>query len=59
MAHYRYKEKISDNLVDALDIIKNAGKSINAGHAEKNALIDSLKAAYNKLESAKYYLDRE
>jgi hypothetical protein len=59
MANYRYKEKISDDLVDALDIIKNAGKSLVAGHAEKNALIDSLTAAYKKLESAKYYLERE
>ena len=59
MSNYRYKAKIGDDLVDALDIIKNAGKSIVANHAEKNALIESLKAALLKIESAKYYLDRE
>ena len=59
MAHYRYKAKISDDLQDAADIIKNAGKSIAARHADINAILLNLTAAYKKLESAKYYLDRE
>lgn len=59
MAHYRYKAKISDDIQDASDIIKNAGKSIAAGHADINAILLNLTAAYKKLESAKYYLDRE
>ena len=59
MAHYRFKAKISDDLVDAMDIIKNSGKSIAAGHADKNAILINLTAAYKKLESAKYYLERE
>ena len=59
MAHYRFKAKISDDMVDAMEIIKNSGKSIAAGHADKNAILTNLTAAYRKLESAKYYLDRE
>ena len=59
MAHYRFKAKISDDLVDAMDIIKNSGKSIAAGHADKNAILINLTSAYKKLESAKYYLERE
>ena len=59
MAYYRYKAKISDDITDALDIIKNVGKALVAGHAETNAMISSLTAAYKKLESAKYFLDRE
>jgi len=59
MAHYRYKAKISDDIVDAMEIIKSSGKSIAAGHADKNALLTNLTAAYKKLESAKYYLERE
>jgi len=59
MANYRFKAKISDDMVDAMEIIKNAGKSIAAGHADKNAILTNLTAAYRKLESAKYYLDRE
>ena len=39
MAHYRFKAKISDDMVDAMEIIKNAGKSIAAGHADKNAIL--------------------
>ena len=59
MAHYRFKAKISDDMVDAMEIIKSAGKSIAAGHADKNAILSNLTAAHKKLESAKYYLDRE
>ena len=39
MAHYRFKAKISDDMVDAMEIIKSAGKSIAAGHADKNAIL--------------------
>jgi hypothetical protein len=59
MAHYRYKAKISDDILDAMEIIKSSGKSIAAGHADKNAVLTNLTAAYKKLESAKYYLERE
>jgi len=59
MANYRYKAKISDDILDAAEIIKSAGKSIAAGHADKNAILINLSAALKKLESAKYFLDRE
>lgn len=59
MANYRYKAKISDDIVDALEIIKSCGHSIKNGHADPRAILDNLGKAYQKLESAKYYLDRE
>lgn len=59
MASYRFKAKITDDLEDAKEIIKNSVKSIIAGHADKNAIISNLSTAVKKLESAKYYVDRE
>lgn len=59
MSGYRFKQKISDDLVDAIDIVTNVGKSLNKGHADKNSTLQNLSAALKKLESAKYYLERE
>lgn len=59
MAHYRFKAKITDDILDTIEIIKSAGKSIAAGKADKNAVLTNLGTALKKLESAKYYLDRE
>lgn len=59
MSSYRYKAKITDDILDAVEIVKNTGKSIAAGHADKNAVLTNLASAVKKLESAKYFLDRE
>ena len=59
MANYRYKAKITDDILDAIEIVKNTGKSIKAGHADVNAVLMNLSAAVKKLESANYFLDRE
>jgi hypothetical protein len=59
MASYRFKAKITDDLDDAMDIVKNVAKAINNGHADPKAAVMNLQKAFNKLESAKYYLDRE
>lgn len=58
MADYRFKAKITDDLEDAMEIIKNSNKSIQAGHAEKISLLTNLATALKKLESVKYYIDR-
>ena len=58
-AYYKYKNKITDDMEDAYEIIRAAGKSIMDGTAEKNAIIDNLARALKKIESAKYYIDKE
>jgi len=58
-AYYKYKNKITDDIEDCYEIVRTAGKSIMEGTAEKNAIIDNLARALKKLESAKYYIDRE
>ena len=59
MAYYKYKNKVTDDLEDAYEIIRMAGRTITEGKAEKNAILDNLARALKKLESAKYYIDRE
>jgi hypothetical protein len=58
-AYYKYKNKITDDMEDAYEIIRVVGKAIVEGNAEKNAIIDNLARAMKKIESAKYYIDRE
>lgn len=59
MAYYKYKAKITDDVVDAKEIIMSAGRSIQQGHADKDAVLTNLAAAIAKLESALYYIERE
>lgn len=58
MSKLKYHEKITDDITDAGDIVKNAIRSITAGHAEKQSLLMSLQSALKKIGSAKYYIDR-
>jgi hypothetical protein len=58
-AYYKYKNKVTDDLEDAYEIIKMAGRSITEGKADKDSILDNLARAMKKLESAKYYIDRE
>jgi hypothetical protein len=58
-AYYKYKNKITDDMEDAYEIIRVVGKAIVEGNAEKNAIVDNLARAMKKIESAKYYIDRE
>ena len=59
MAEYRWKNKITDDLVDSIDIVKSVGRMILEGKTDVNSAIDNLRRAVAKLESAKYYIDRE
>jgi hypothetical protein len=59
MASYRYKAKITDDVVDAKDIIQNLGRSVLENKIDKESVISNLSAAFKKLESALYYIDRE
>jgi len=58
-AYYKYKNKVTDDLEDAYEIIKMAGRVITEGKADKDSILDNLARAMKKLESAKYYIDRE
>jgi len=58
-AYYKYKNKVTDDLADAHEIIRNAGRSLTEGKTDKESLLDNLARALKKIESAKYYIDRE
>jgi len=59
MGHYKYKNKVTDDLTDATDIVKQVGRMIREGKTDVSSALDNLKRALSKLESAKYYIDRE
>jgi len=59
MAHYRYKAKLTDDVEDAREIVRAAGKALEEGKIDKASLLDNLVRALKKLDSARYYIDRE
>ena len=59
MAHYRYKAKLTDDVEDAREIVRATGKALEEGKIDKLSLIDNLVRAMKKLDSARYYIDRE
>jgi hypothetical protein len=59
MASYRYKAKLTDDVQDAKDIIQNLGRSVLENKIDRESVITNLSAAFKKLESALYYIDRE
>ena len=59
MAYYKYKAKITDDVEDAREIIRTTGKMLEEGKIDKGACLDNLYRAIKKLDSAKYYIDRE
>ncbi len=59
MAQYRYKAKVTDDLEDAFDIVKNVGRMLTEGKIDKKSTLNNLSRALKKIESAKYYVDRE
>jgi len=58
-AQYRYKAKITDDIEDAREIIKNVGRTIKEGKTDLASALTNLAEALNKLDSARYYIDRE
>lgn len=59
MTQYRYKVKITDDIDDAREIIKNVGRSIKEGKTDVASALHNLSAALDKLDSARYYIDRD
>ena len=56
---FKYKNKITDEIEDCKDIVRNTGRMLREGKIDKESALDNLARALKKLESAKYYLDRE
>ena len=56
---FKYKAKITDDVQDAHEIIRNVGRTIQEGKTDVNSVLHNLATALQKLESAKYYIDRE
>jgi len=56
---FKYKVKITDDIMDAHEIIRNVGRTIQEGKSDVNSALHNLATALKKLESAKYYIDRE
>jgi len=56
---FKYKAKITDDLADAHEIIRNVGRTIQEGKTDTISALHNLATALTKLESAKYYIDRE
>jgi septation ring formation regulator EzrA len=59
MASYKYKNKISDDIDDAREIIKNIGRTLQEGKTDLASALTNLAAALEKLNSARYFLDRD
>jgi len=57
-ADYKFREKITDDIVDAHNIVRVTGKALEEGKIDKASLLDNLARALKKLESAKYYIER-
>ena len=59
MAHYRYKSQITDDIEDAREIIRNTGLMLQQDKIDKASALHNLATALKKLDSAKYFIDRE
>jgi len=59
MSNLKYKEKITDDLTDAYEIIKSVGRGIETGKIDIQSAMINLAESLRKLESAKAFIDRE
>ena len=53
MSNLRYKEKITDDIVDAREIVRMVGRGIENGNIDPQSAMINLAEAIRKLESAK------
>ena len=54
----RYKEQITDSIVDAKEIIKSVGRGIEQGKIDIPSALTNLAEAIRKLEDAKSLVDK-
>ena len=55
---YKFREKITDDIVDAHETIRVTAKALSEGKIDKASALDNLERALKKLEAAKYYIER-
>ena len=55
---YKFREKITDDIVDAHETIRVTAKALSEGKIDKASALDNLARAMKKLEAAKYYIER-
>ena len=53
MSKLRYKDQLSDSIVDARDLIRNVGRGIEQGKIDIPSALSNLAEAMRKLEAAK------
>jgi hypothetical protein len=58
MSKLRYKDLLSDSIVDARDIIRNVGRGIEQGKIDIPSALSNLAEAMRKLEAAKSMVDK-
>tara|TARA_R110002020_G_scaffold317441_2_gene533036 strand:- start:518 stop:697 length:180 start_codon:yes stop_codon:yes gene_type:complete len=59
MPQYRYKARITDDIVDAMEIIKNTGRMLQQQKIDAQTVVRNLSLAFKKLDDANECLRRE
>jgi hypothetical protein len=59
MAQYRYKARITDEIVDAMEIIRNTGRMLQNQKIDANTVVKNLSLAFKKLDAANGMLSKE
>jgi len=59
MANYKFKNKVTDDLEDAHDIIKQLHRMIKEDKTDKASVLSNLAIADKRIDSAKYFVNRE
>jgi len=59
MSKLKFKNVITDNIVDAREIVRMVGRGIENGNIDPQSALQNLSEAIRKLQSAHDYIDRE
>ena len=59
MPQYRYKARITDDIVDAMEIIRNTGRMLQNQKIDANTVVQNLSLAFKKLDDAIECMRRE
>jgi len=59
MPQYRYKTRITDDIVDAMEIVRNTGKMLQNQKIDANTVVQNLSLAFKKLDDAIECMRRE
>ena len=59
MPQYRYKTRITDDITDAMEIVRNTGKMLQNQKIDANTVVQNLSLAFKKLDDAIECMRRE